>query len=432
MTTLSVVGIILSLALIVILALRGVHIMLIAPFGVVIVALFSQMGVLETLTGPYMQGFVNYASRYYLIFLFASIFGKFMDDSGAARSIANGILKIIGRKNALYSLYAIAVVTLVLTLGGVSLFVVIFAVMPIARPIFKEMDVPWHLFMAPFMFGIGSLSMSMIPGTPSTLNIMPMVYLGTPATAAPVIGIFASILMLTLNLLYMRYALNRARAKDEHYEDPVVTGKTEDVSYENLPHMVLSLIPPIILIACLNVIRLDIVWSLVVGCVSAEVFFFKYIKNPMATINAGALNTALPIINTCADVGYGMAVAASAGFTVIKNVLLSIPGPATISLCIATYLMAAITGSASGGLGIILETVIQPYVDMGINPELLHRIVCIAAGSFDAMPHNGVVITSLAVAGLTHKLAYRHIFWPHVMATLIVMIPTIILATIIY
>jgi H+/gluconate symporter-like permease len=433
---LSVIGILVSLAVIVFLALRGVGIMLIAPFAVVIVSVFSGMGILDTLMGPYMKGFINYASKFYLVFLFASVFGKYMDDSGAAKSIAAGILRVIGHEKPLYVLLSVAIITLVLTLGGVSLFVVIFAVMPIARPLFKQLNIPWHLFMAAFIFGIGSLSMTMIPGTPSILNIMPMKYLGTSATAAPLLGAIAAVLMAAFNVWYMSSQLKRARDRGEGYYENE-TAATLNVAMQAVPEKVLpgvllSLIPPVVLIIALNVFKIDIVWSLVIGCAAAILCFWNKVENHLKTLNAGATNTAIPVINTCADVGYGMAVAASVGFKVITDFLMAIPGHPIISLSLATYLMTAITGSASGGLGIVLETLIGKYLAMGINPELLHRVVAIAAGSFDAMPHNGVIITSLAVAGLTHRQAYKHVWWGHVVGTFLVMIIVIGLGIVLY
>jgi len=433
---LSVVGILLSLAVIVFLALRGFGIMLIAPLAVVIVSLFSGMDVMQTLTGAYMKGFVNYASKFYLVFLFASVFGKYMEDSGAAKSIAKGILKVIGHKKPLYVLLAVSFITLALTLGGVSLFVVIFAVMPIARPLFKQLNIPWHLFIAAFIFGIGSISMTMMPGSPSIINIMPMKYLGTSATAAPLLGLLAAVLMALFNIWYMNGQLKKSQARGEGYDvnEPVDQTELEAVSADKnaLPRVWLSIIPPIVLVLALNVVKLDIVLSLIIGCVAAVIVFWPYIENHLATLNAGAKNTAIPLINTCADVGYGMAVAATSGFRLVSGFLMSIPGPPIISLGLATFLMTGITGSASGGLGIVLETLMSKYVALGINPELLHRIVAISAGTFDALPHNGVVITTLAVAGLTHRQAYKHIWWGHVVGTSLVMIPVVILGSILY
>ena len=188
-----------------------------------------------------------------------------------------------------------------------------------------------------------------------------------------------------------------------------------------MPNFWIALMPSAAVIITLNIVKIDIVWSLIIGCIVAAVCFWKNVENHLTTINAGAFNSAIPVINTCADVGYGMAVAASAGFKILTDFLAAIPGHPVISLTIATYLMTGITGSASGGLGIVLETLMSKYIAMGLNHDMLHRVVDIAAGSFDAMPHNGVVITTLAVAGLTHKQAYKHIFYTHVVSTFFAM-----------
>jgi len=327
--TLSVIGIVISLAVIVVLALRGMGIMLIAPLAVVIVSLFSGMGVLETLMGPYMKGFINYAAKFYLVFLFASVFGKYMDDSGAAKSIARGILSVIGHEKPLYVLLAEAGITLCLPLGGVSRSVLIFAVMRIARPLFRQLNIPWHLVIAAFIFGIGSISMTMMPGTPSIINIMPMKYLGTSAAAAPLLGIAAAIFVGAFNVWYMNSQLKKSIARGEGYDvnEIAATAVPATATVEKeLPNFWVSLIPSIAIIVALNVFKIDIVWSLVIGCATAAIFFFGKVENHLATLNAGAANTAIPVINTCADVGYGMAVAASVGFKAITEVLMAFPG----------------------------------------------------------------------------------------------------------
>jgi H+/gluconate symporter-like permease len=179
-------------------------------------------------------------------------------------------------------------------------------------------------------------------------------------------------------------------------------------------------------------IKIDIIYSLGGGALIAAILFWKRYANILDTLNKGAINTVIPIVNTCADVGYGMAVAATAGFKVVSAWLLTLPMHPIISLSIATNIMAGITGSASGGMGIILETLAPKYLALGLSPELVHRIVAMSSGCFDAMPHNGVVITILAVCGLTHVDAYRHIWWGHVVATLIALVIVIPLGILIY
>ncbi len=435
LNTISTIGIIVSLAFIIVLALRGWHIIIIAPLAAILVALFSNMTVLDTLTGPYMKGFINYAGKFYLIFLMGSVFGKFMEDSGAARSISHSILNIIGRANPLRVLLAVSVICMVLTYGGVSLFVVIFTVIPIARPLFKEADLPWHLFVLAFVFGAASLTMTMLPGSPQIQNIMPTKYMQSTAMAAPIIGLMGAAVVLTLNILYMKYCLKKVKEKGEVYVPPTGTGVIgSGPEVEKLPNVWLSLIPMIAVIVLLNVpgIKIDIIYSLGGGALIAAILFWKRYANILDTLNKGAINTVIPIVNTCADVGYGMAVAATAGFKVVSAWLLTLPMHPIISLSIATNIMAGITGSASGGMGIILETLAPKYLALGLSPELVHRIVAMSSGCFDAMPHNGVVITILAVCGLTHVDAYRHIWWGHVVATLIALVIVIPLGILIY
>jgi H+/gluconate symporter-like permease len=433
-STLSIIGILLSLVFIIVLALKGWHIILIAPLAAVIVALFSSMDIIPTLYGPYMKGFVNYAGKFYLLFLAGSLFGKFMEDSGAARSIAEGILKVIGRKSAIAAIWAAGIIAIALTYGGVSLFVVVFVMIPIARPMFKDLNIPWNLFAISFAVGIGSVTMTMMPGSPQILNIMPTKYMASTPMAAPALGIIASIFVLIFTHIYILYAVKQYKKKGEGYVAPAGVGlvSVADVSLEKLPNFWLSIIPLVVVIVLLNVLKLDAVIALIAGALVCYVFFFKNFSSILDTLTKGAVNTVIPIVNTCADVGYGMAVAATAGFKVITAWMLTLPMHPIVSLSIATNIMAAITGSASGGLGIILETLSAKYLALGLSPELIHRVSTMSAGCFDAMPHNGVVITFLAIAGLTHMNSYKHIFFAHIVVTLLTLIIVIPLGIMMY
>jgi H+/gluconate symporter-like permease len=430
----SIIGILVSLAFIIVLALRGWHIIVIAPLAAVLVAIFSSMDIMQTLSGPYMKGFINYAAKFYLLFLMGSIFGKFMEDSGAARSIAEGILKVIGRSNPMAVIWAAGVIGIALTYGGVSLFVVVFALIPVSRPMFKEVNIPWHLFAISFAIGIGSVTMTMMPGSPQILNIMPTKYMASTPMAAPLLGVVASVIVCFFTYLYTKYALKRVAAKGEGYVAPAGVGmiSTADVVMEKLPNVWLSIVPMVVVIVLLNALKLDAVVALAAGSLACVVLFWAKLDNILDTLNKGAVNTVIPIINTCADVGYGMAVAATAGFKIVSAWMLTLPMHPIVSLSIATNIMAAITGSASGGLGIILETLAPKYLALGLSPELVHRVATMSAGCFDAMPHNGVVITFLAIAGLTHVNAYKHIFWAHIMATVLTLLIVIPLGIMIY
>ena len=198
------------------------------------------------------------------------------------------------------------------------------------------------------------------------------------------------------------------------------------------PNLIISFIPPIFLLVTLNIFKLDVIYSLMLSVIVCLIVFWPFIDKKLQTINIGATNTVLPIVNTSADVGYGAVIAGTAGFSIITGWLAEIPGSPLISLYLATTLLAGITGSSSGGLGIAMENLSSTYINLGLDPEVMHRIATIASGGFDALPHNGGVITFLVVAGLTHKDAYKHIFIGGIIGPVLAAIPALIVAVLLY
>ncbi len=433
--SLSVIGIILSLAFLIILALRGLHIIFIAPMAVILVSLFSGLDPFQTLVGPYMKGFVNFAGKFYLLFLAGSMFGKFLEDSGAARSIAENILQKIGTESQEKAIWAIAFICMVLSYGGVNLFVALFAIIPIARPVFKRLDIPWHIFAATQGLGLTAITMTLLPGSPSIQNIIPTKYLGTTPMAGATIGILGAIVVLAFNYWYIKFVLKRAKNRSEGYAltaGQEATAEPAADSKKDLPNLWLSLLPIVLVIILLNFVKLDVTIALATGVLTCAIIFWNKYEKITQTINKGALNTVVPVVNTCADVGYGMAIAATVGFGAISAWLLNMGGSPIISLSLATNMMAGITGSASGGLGIVMETLAPKYLELGLNPELIHRIAAMSSGCFDAMPHNGAIITLFALTGLNHGNAYHHIWWAHIVATLIALIVVIPIGVMLY
>ncbi|MCM3671534.1 GntP family permease [Mesobacillus maritimus] len=433
----SLATIILSLILLIFLAFRGFSIIIIAPVVSLFVIVLNNMPILETFQNDYMGGFVNYAKNYYLIFLFAAMFGKFMDDSGAARTIAQALLKILGKDSKYKVLVSIMVICAFLTYGGITLFVVIFAVLPIAKPLFREMNIPWHLFLASFFIGIGTFTMTMLPGTPSIQNIIPINYLGTDVQSGAWIGIVATIVVLAINLWYLKFALKRSEKRGETYASMKNLEKADGENIDKyadkkLPGLILSLTPPILLLVLLNLFKVEVLYTLMIAVFVCSIIFWKYIEKKKETINIGVTNAVLPVVNTSADVGYGAVIAATSGFAIFTDIMTNIPGSPLISLFVATTALAGITGSASGGLAIAMETLSPIYLDLGVNPDAMHRIAAIASGGLDSLPHNGAVITSLVVAGLTHKDAYKHVFVTCVIAPLVAAIPALLVAIMIY
>ncbi len=411
---LSVIGIVIGLTTLITLALRGWSIIIIAPIAATIVLIFSQVDLLQGLNESYMKGFSSFAMKFFFLFLLGTIFGKVMEDSGAARKIAAAILRLTGRTRELYVAMAIVAVCGLLGYGGVSVFVILFVIVPIARPLFKEIDLSWHLFPGIYFFGVATFVMSMLPGTPQIQNIIPTKYLGTTAMAAPALGLLASVLVITGNYFLLGWMIRRSKQKGEGYEGSDPLGAKSPTAQTNddtaLPNIWLAFAPSCVLLILLNIVKVDIIWALLGGTVAGLVLFHAHLADKLKTLTNGATNCAIPLINTCADVGFGAVVGSVVGFKMISDALMSIPGTPLISLSLATQLLCGITGSASGGIGISMELFAKQFLALGLNPEVIHRIASLATAGLDVMPHNGAVITALAVVGLTHKQAYKPIF----------------------
>ena len=431
---LSLVGIIIALALLIIFAMKGFNILWMAPILSCFVIIISGMDLKEGLTVTYMTGFINFAKNYYLVFLFGAIYAKLMEDSGAAKSIAYGIMKLVGEHHKFAMLIATMIITAVLTYGGVSLFVVVFAVMPIMRPVYKKMDIPWPVFLGAMMTGSGTFTMTCLPGTPQIQNVIPSTVLGTPLTAAPVVGIVGAIVVIIFDMWWLNADMKKLEKKGIGFE--ATKGSLQDVEVpagetEHLPNVVLALLPMVGLLILLNAVKLNIVLSLIVACILCLVLLFKYYKDMLKSLNQGAFNVCAPIVNTCAIVGFGSVVAATPGYQYLVSLLVNMPGSPLISWTIGVNALAGITGSASGGLTIAMNTLAPLYVDK-VNPEVLHRIGSIASGGLDSLPHNGAVITTLMVVGLNHKQGYKYVGMTCTVGPIIASIFAIIAATILY
>jgi H+/gluconate symporter-like permease len=433
---LSVIGIVLGLATLITLALRGWTIIIIAPIAAAIVLVFSQVDLLKGLSESYMKGFSSFAMKFFFLFLLGTIFGKVMEDSGAAKKIAAFMLRLTGKTRELHVAMAIVAVCGLLGYGGVSVFVILFVIVPIARPLFKEIDLSWHLFPGIYFFGVATFVRSMLPGTPQIQNIIPTKYLGTTAMAAPALGLIASVLVITANYFLLGWMIKRSKSRGEGYTgtDPFAAKSTSTQSNGDkaLPNIWLAFMPSGVLLVLLNIVKVDIIWALLGGIAAGLILFRNHLTEKRKTLTIGATNCAMPVINTCADVGFGAVVGSVSGFQSISSMLMSIPGTPLISLSIATQLMCGITGSASGGLGITMELFSSQFLTLGLNPEVIHRIASLATAGLDVMPHNGAVITALAVVGLSHKEAYKPIFMLAVLTPLFTNAIALVLATVLY
>ncbi|WP_243300200.1 GntP family permease [Bacillus litorisediminis] len=421
-------GIILGLAVLMFLAYRGWSIIWIAPISAGVVALTGGLDLLDAYKGTYMEGFVGFAKAWFPVFMLGAVFGKLMEDTGMAKSVAVVLSKLMGKKRAILG---VLISCAVLTYGGVSLFVVVFAVYPLAIGLFREANISRKLIPGTVALGAFTFTMTAVPGTPQIQNLIPMQYFETSPTAAPMMGIVAALIMGAGGYFYLRWREKVMTAKGEVFTEPEGKKIVEDTG--NVPNFILSLLPLIVVLVTLNVFEWDIIVALLSGILLILIFNFQKFKSFVKAINAGAIGSVTAIINTSAAVGFGSVVKAVPGFETLTNMLLNIKGNPLISEAIAVNLLAGATGSASGGMGIALEALGDKYYQIamqtGISPEAFHRIASLASGGLDTLPHNGAVLTLLTITGMSHKDSYKDIFVVSLLIPIISVIVAILMAS---
>ena len=480
----SIAGIVLALALLIYLAYRGISVLVLAPL-VAAVAVVFELGtpLLASYTQVFMPAAGKFIALYFPLFLLGAIFGRFMEDSGAASAISNRFVDWLGARNAIL---AIVLACALLTYGGVSLFVVAFAIYPIAAAMFRAADLPKRLIPATIALGAFTFTMTALPGTPAIQNAIPMPYFNTTPFAAPGLGIVTGFIMFGIGIAWLRFRAGRARAADEGYASsagsivpPPMRELREHAQGEGFDLMELGpaarapeaetqlsfllAASPIVFVVAANYLLSSIVfpsldsgylalpeygattmasvkgiWAIICALVLANIYLVA-ISAPLRaglkrSLDDGANASVLPIFNTASLVGFGAVIASMPGFVAIRDAVLGVaPENPLVSLAIAVNVLAGITGSASGGMSIALQTLGDTYLALGkqagLSAELLHRVTSVATGGLDALPHNGAVITLLSICKLNHRQSYLDIFMVAVAGPIVALIFLIFLGT---
>jgi H+/gluconate symporter-like permease len=338
---------------------------------------------------------------------------------------------------------------------------------------------------AAIMLGSSTFTMSALPGTPAIPNTIPMPFFGTTPFAAPGLGIIASAIMIATGLSWLRWAQAAARRRGEGFgtdhpdtadaaaDDPLVRERAV-VAHEfdpaeihhgeqvPSPPGILSAALPVVVVVLVNLLmalvvlpRMDAdflaepvwgqttlsavagVWAvataLAAGILTLLAVNGRRIPSLRASMDAGANASVLPVLSVASLVGFGAVVAAMPAFNVVRD--WGIGGGPLVSLAVATNVLAALTGSASGGLTIALDVLGPTYkalaAEHGIDPGLMHRITVIGAGTLDILPHNGAVITLLAVCGCTHRDSYLDIVMVAIVSSILALAAVILLGSLV-
>jgi H+/gluconate symporter-like permease len=478
----GLLGILVGLGLLVWHAFRGWSVLLLAPAAALVAAAFGREPLLANWTQIFMGSAAGFLAQFFPIFLLGGVFGKLMEDSGSVSAVAAYMTKRLGEQRAML---AVVLAGAFVTYGGVSLFVAFFVLAPMAQALFRGAAIPRRLMPAAIILGTSTFTMSALPGTPSIQNAIPMPFFGTTPFAAPGLGIVASIIMLGCGLWWLAHAEAKARrdgegygadapvaaaaaANDELVRERATTAREFDPEEIHHGHLSETVPPisiaalPLIMVVAVNLLmslvvlpRLDSsylaeesfgatsisavvgVWSVVVALAAAIAIVVLCNRSRLPALrqsmDAGANASVLPALSVASLVGFGAVIAALPAFAVVRDWVLGIQGGPLVSLAVATNVLAALTGSASGGLTIALDALGQTYMTIaaqtGLSPALMHRVAVIGSGTLDILPHNGAVVTLLAVCGSKHRESYFDIVMVGIVNAIVALVAVILLGT---
>lgn len=438
MQILGILGIVLAILAIVYFSIKGLNTIIGAPLAGLVVIIFNTMPIMESFLSPknsYMASLANFIISNFAIFLLGSVLAKYMEKSGATISIADKILSAIGTDKPYNIMVAIFIIAAVLTYGGVSMFVVCFALIPLAKPLFKKMNLKWNLVTIPVFAGMATFTLSMLPGTPAASNYIPSNALKTPLTAAPAIGIVTTLVVIVYILIYMKHALKKSLSKGEVWIEEEAGVSIQNLETNELPSFISSIIPISVLIIIILIFR-NVSNIIVVGLIAAillcALLFNKQVDSQIKILNEGALGSLATTITTGSTIAFGSLLTLAPAFGVIRDAIISIPGNPLVSYSIAIVVLSAITGSSVGAVGIAMETFAPTYLALGIAPSLLHRVGSIAAGAFGVLPHTGLVITFNNLTNLNLKSSYKYQFMTVSISHMIALVIALIMGSLFY
>ncbi|MCL1994391.1 MAG: GntP family permease [Spirochaetes bacterium] len=412
----DILGLIVGVGILVVGAYKGLNALPLTLFAGMVVILTNGMDVWPAFAQSYMTGYVGFFLAFFLIFASSALFAKIMEETGAAMAVGYKFIDWFGKHR---SVLIVFLTTAALTYGGVSLFVVVFALRPIIMILFREANIPRSMAIGPLVAGSATFTMKSLPGSPQLTNVVPTGFFGTTLTAAPMLGIISAIMMLVLQIFYFRYEERKSRERGETFS--FMEGQNEElykVDRDKLPSPIVSFLPLIVVVTMIIGLRTVVtpaaqlvVISMLVASTLAIILNWKRIPNLKNIINIGSGGAITAIAGPASVVGFGAIVQATPAFQTIVQGLLGMEMSPYALAALAPSILAGITGSSSGGLNISLQVLADHLIASGANLDLLHRISAMFAGTLDTLPHSPGLFLMFPYLGLSHKDGYRYVFW---------------------
>lgn len=422
---LGLTGIIISLILLIFLAYRGISVIIAAPVAAMVALIFSGAPLLASYTELFMPALGGFIANYFPMFLTGAIFGGLMSAAGYAKSIAETIVKWFGPRRAVL---ATVLTSAVLTYGGISVFVVVFVMFPLALELFRAADIPKRLMPATIGLGILTFTMTALPGTPQVQNIIPGTAFGTDTFAAPGLGLVAAVIIFGLGMLWLEFRRRRmahagegfrgitvAESKagqlqftrtrssasigssslDSNLDEPTPMQHASDAAELAPRNKIVPFVPlalvfvvnfscSLLIFPAMNWESLDqeqfggvtladrsAIWAVLLAVLAAITSILllnhQHLRKLWKILVESTTNSLMPIFSTASEVGYGAVIASVGAFAVIRDGILGASGNALVASAISTSTISGITGSASGGMQIALNALGDDLRAMAID-----------------------------------------------------------------
>jgi len=406
---LSLTGILTGLALFILLAFRGHNLALSAIGCSCVMMAMSGIPLPEGLTQLYMPGMAGFVQNYFLLFLLSTVMGRLMSDAGAAKRIALSLARAMrrcGGDQKFFSALLVPVLYFVLCYVGISGFVVVFTVVPIARDLFEETDTPWRLYCCA---GAQTMGAGMLAGSVQAVNIYASKVCGTSLTAGAALSLLGTGTFWAVTVAMLRAAVKRAERRGEGFlpSGAGIQARTVDAGLpeEQLPGLLASLLPLAALLALCIGLNWDVVPALAAACTltvaACRRNLIPVLKNSLI---AGATAAYGPILNVSVTYGIGIVIKSLEGFSYFEALLSRLPAltqGAGLGL-LAAFIMASATAPVPAFGPQILES----YLGAGLSVETAHRLMTFTTFSSIA-PHNAGIPNAVSALCLPYADCLR-------------------------
>ncbi len=417
MQIIGIFGCLLGFAIVITLSYKNFSPFIASMVGALFVIIVTNSPLVDTLTGTYFPNVANFVSGYFGIFMFGSILAKIYADSGAALSIAEGIMHVLVKRDAVegrrqvMALIVAMFMTGILGLGGIITSVAVIIAYPLCLAVFEQANIPKRFSFCALALGAYTWCCTM-PGSPQVTNIIPTTYLGTTGTALLIPGIVGAVAEAVLGILILNQFVTKAKANGEVF----AYGETDVIYQEgqDKPKAVMALIPLVALFVLFNVAKMNINLCLLISVLLSLLFFFPFLKEAgmQKVLNTGALNALAPMCTVGAIVGFANCVTTTESFTKLTELLFQIPAPPVVIVIVFCGIIAGLTGGSATGFAVSLPMLIPTLVEqMGVSAEMIHRVGLFAGTAVSMLPYSGVILMFLPLSGLKLKDIYKPVFW---------------------